>query len=163
MRVSLKTILSTAAAVLVSGAIAWAANTVFFTSIGDLVFPFKAPTAAGTGGTIGDITRGGMAPLNGDLSYTKRTPVTGFSYTFGNFEKDMTFTPAGTLSSGTVVMAAAPIDGGRACIFSTQIVTTLTLSANTGQSINNAISALSANVRYCYIYSIGNTTWDRSQ
>ena len=154
-----------AAALLTIGVVsAIAGTTGLFTSRnGDIVFPFSPPNSSGAGGTIGDTTWGGMAPVNGNLSYTKAVPVTGFSYTFGNFQERMLFNPAGTLSAGTVTMAPAPIDGGDACIFSTQIVSSLTLNANTGQTINNAITALSANVRYCYTYSLGNKTWDRSQ
>jgi hypothetical protein len=127
---------------------------------GDIVFPFSPPSRAGAGGSIGDTTWGGMAPVNGNLSYTKVPARTGFSYTFGNFQADMLFEPTVTLDTGTVTMAPAPIDGARACIFSTQIVTSLTLNANAGQSINNALTALAANVRHCYLYSVGDKTWD---
>jgi hypothetical protein len=62
----------------------------------------------------------------------------------------------------TIVLAAAPSDGARECVFSADIVTTLVVSANTGQSINNAATSLAANASACYIYSLSNLTWDRS-
>lgn len=94
--------------------------------------------------------------------YSKVVPVTGFNYTFANNQTKMLFEPAGTLAAGYVTLAAAPVDGQEACIFSTAAVTAFYLTANTGQSINNAVTALVANTRYCYTYSLANTTWDRS-
>lgn len=59
-----------AAAMLVAGSIAaLAANTTFFTSIGDLVFPFSPPTNSGaTPGTIDNMTIGGATPGVGNFS-----------------------------------------------------------------------------------------------
>ena len=54
----MKRIGSSVAAILLSGTIALAANTIFFTNIGDLTFPFKAPLADGTAGTIDNMTIG---------------------------------------------------------------------------------------------------------
>jgi hypothetical protein len=95
--------------------------------------------------------------------YSKNVPLTGFSLTFGNGQSIMEMAPAGTLSTGTITMAAGPVDGQRALIFSTQAVSTLTLAANTGQTINNAVTSLSANNAVEYLYSASNLTWDRVQ
>jgi hypothetical protein len=150
------------AATLVAATVAaLASSATFFTSIGDLVFPFGVPTPAGQNGTIGDPVRGGMAPVNGNLAYTKVAAATGFSYTFGNFQQWMALRPAGTLAAGYVTMAPSPVDGSVACVSSTQIITSLNLSANTGQTLNDAATSLAANARTCYLYSIGNKTWDR--
>ena len=59
-------------------------------------------------------------------------------------------------------MAPNPGDGQMACLFSTQTQTALTLSANTGQTINNAITAMTALTSYCYVYSATNAAWDRA-
>lgn len=150
------------AALIASVIAAVAANTTFFTSIGDIVFPFSPPNGSGLNGSIGDPVRGGMAPVNGNLSYTKVAAGTGFSYTFVNFQADMLFEPAGTLAAGYVTAAPTPTDGAQECVFSTQAITAFYWAANVGQTINNAITALSANTRVCYRYSIGNATWDRS-
>lgn len=143
------------AILMTSGAFA-ATSTLWSTRIGDVVYPFSQTT-------IGDTVRGGMAPVNGALSYTKVAPATGFQYTFGNFQQEMLFEPAGTLAAGYITMAPQPIDGGKACMFSTEIITSMNLSANTGQSINNAITTLGAAGRACYLYSKANATWDRSR
>lgn len=61
-----KTFLPAAAALLISGAIAFAANTTFFTSIGDLVYPFSPPTTNPTApGTIDNMTLGATTPAGG--------------------------------------------------------------------------------------------------
>lgn len=149
-------VLAVAAALIASSVAALAANTTFFTSIGDIIFPMS-PT------TIGDPVLGGMAPVNGRLSYTKVAAATGFSYTFGNYQQEMLFEPAGTLAAGYVTLAPTPVDGSKACVFSTQIITALSVSANVGQTIVNAVTSLAANARACYLYSSSNLQWDRSQ
>lgn len=142
---------------------ALAGNTILFSSkTGDIIFPITPPNSSKTGGSIGDATRGGMAPVNGADAYFKVVAGTGFSYTFGNYQSEMIFRPAGTLAAGYVTMAPAPVDGARQCVFSTQEITAFYANANTGQSINNAVTALAANTRYCYTYSQSNLTWDRS-
>lgn len=161
----MKRIIIASVAALLAGAIAAiAANTTFLTNAGDQVFPFGQPTNAGANGTIGDVNRGGMAPLNGNLSYSKSVPSTGFAEYFGNFQRTMMLKPSGTLDTGHVYLAAAPIDGAENCLFSTATVTTLTLHAGAStQTLNSAVTTLSANASACYTYSKSNTTWDRSR
>ena len=60
-------------------------------------------------------------------------------------------------------MAPNPVDGANECVFSTQIITALSISANAGQSINNAITTLGALGSACYRYSLSNLTWDQSR
>ena len=156
-----KLTLSIVAALLAGSIAAFAANNTFFTNVGDLVFPFAPPTSTGTGGTIGDVARGGMAPVNGSGSYTKSIPTTGFALTFSNYQAQMLLEPSGTLAAGYVTMAPAPVDGSKACVFSTQIITNLYISANAGQTINDAVTTLAAKARACYLYSISNKTWDQ--
>ncbi|HEY8838135.1 MAG TPA: hypothetical protein VIO16_10760 [Dehalococcoidia bacterium] len=56
-------VLAVAAALIASSVAALAANTTFFTSIGDLVFPITAPSNAGaTPGTIDNMTIGATTP-----------------------------------------------------------------------------------------------------
>ena len=85
-----------------------------------------------------------------------------FTFTFGNSQTFAAFAPSTTLATGVVTLAPNPSDGARECVFSTQIISTLTLNANTGQSIVNAATALTANGSACYIYSLSNATWNRS-
>jgi hypothetical protein len=84
------------------------------------------------------------------------------TYTFAANQGYIILHNGTTISSLTIVLAAAPSDGARECVFSADIVTTLVVSANTGQSINNAATSLAANASACYIYSLSNLTWDRS-
>ena len=108
-----------------------------------------------------------MAPVNGNLAYTKISTAgglgTGFSYTFGNFQAEMLLENSGTLAVGYVTFAPAPVDGQRQCVFTLGAVTAFYPTANTGQTVNNAVTAMSAAGRVCYTYSIANTSWDRSQ
>lgn len=101
------------------------------------------------------------AQLTSQYGYVKNVPLTGFSLIFGNAQSYLGLNPGGTLAAGTVTLAPAPSDGARECIFSTQTITSLTVSANSGQSINNAVTTLSANTGACYLYSASNLTWDR--
>lgn len=57
-----KRLIPSAIAVLLTAAIAWAGNTTFFTSIGDLTFPFTAPLADGTAGAIDNMIIGAGTP-----------------------------------------------------------------------------------------------------
>lgn len=101
------------------------------------------------------------AQLTSQSGYYKSAPATGFTFTFGNSQSFAAFAPSTTLSTGTVTLAPSPSDGARECIFTTNTITTLTVSANTGQSINNAVTTLSANTNACYLFSLSNLTWDR--
>lgn len=162
-----------AAAMLVGGAIAaLAANTTFFTSIGDVIFPFSPPALSGTPGTIDNMTIGATTPAAGTFTQIQGSsnvavkagvPVAPFTHTFSKYETEFLMQPSGTQSYEYVTLAAAPVNNARACIFSTQTITLLYVLANAGQSINNAVTTLAANGRVCYTYSSSNTTWDRSQ
>lgn len=180
MKTGKRTLLSAAVALLVSGAIAWAANTTFFTSLGDIVFPFSPPTLNGANpGTIDNMTIGATTPAPGTFTnlsastiiggqagrYTKnQAPIGNYaSYLFANNQTEMLFEPGSGVTYAYIELAAAPTDGQQVCVFSTQTITTLYLNANSGQTINNAITTLSANAHACYLYSLSNKTWDRSQ
>ena len=88
--------------------------------------------------------------------------LTGFSYTFAPNVTYAVFNPAGTIAAGTITLAANPSDGARNCFFTLNIVSSLTVNANTGQSINNAATAATAAGTQCYLYSASNLTWDRN-
>jgi hypothetical protein len=90
-----------------------------------------------------------------------QTPVAGFSYTVPAGVCGTVFTPAGTLSTGTITMPATPADGMTVNLSSSQAITTLTLNANTGQSILNPITTLSTGGSAAYLYRLSNTTWYR--
>jgi len=100
-----------------------------------------------------DGTQGSCGP------YDYQTPSTGFSYTLT--APVTLFNPSGTLATGTVIMPASPTDGMQVRVASTQIITALTMSANTGQTLLNGLSAFTAGGFALYMYKSSNTTWYR--
>ena len=82
-------------------------------------------------------------------------PLTGFTITMQTAK--LVLNPAGTLATGTVNLPLNPPDGTLAEISSTQTQTALTLNANTGDSIVGAVSALVANTRVAYRYTLFGT------
>ena len=101
------------------------------------------------------------AQITSQSGYKKYSPLTAFSYTFSNSQSDIVLTHSTTIAQGTITFAAAPSDGARECIYAQNTVTTLNLAANTGETLNNAVTTIAAAARVCYIYSLSNTTWDR--
>ena len=101
-----------------------------------------------------------LSGTNGLLqSYDYQVLTTGFSYTFAAGTQVLVINPAGTLATGTITMPAAPADGMTITFSSTQTITALTVSANTGQSINNAMTTFSAGQVATYIYRSASTAW----
>lgn len=96
---------------------------------------------------------------NADQSYSFQTPTTGFSITIGNNVWHLVLDPSATLATGTITMPSSPVDGQLVNIRSSQIVTTLTVSPNTGQSIKNAPTTISAGGTLDAIFRTANTTW----
>ena len=100
-----------------------------------------------------------------DVGYSYQTPTTGFSITIGADVTTLILDPAGTLATGTIIMPAAPRNGRIINLSSSQTITALTVSPNTGQSIKNAPTSLTVSTTsgqgYQYIYRAANTTWYR--
>jgi hypothetical protein len=92
-------------------------------------------------------------------AYDYQTPTTGFSYTFAAGTQTLVMNPAGTLAAGTITMPAAPSDGMTITFSSTQQITALTLSGNTGQTVVGGPTQLIANQPLSFIYRSTNTTW----
>ncbi len=119
------------------------------------IIPGGIPSAGNVYATPSQITS--------QSAYYKSVPLTNFTFTFGNNQSVAAFRPAGTLAGAYVTFAPAPSDGAQECIFSTQTFTALYLAANTGQSLNNAATSLTALAHVCYTYGASNATWDRTQ
>lgn len=79
-------------------------------------------------------------------------PVTGFSITPQT--NKLQLTPAGTLATGTVQFPLNPADGQELSIISSQTQTAITLTAGVGDTIATAVTALVANTKYTYSYSL---------
>jgi hypothetical protein len=104
-----------------------------------------------------------LSGTNGLLqSYDYQVLTTGFTYTFAAGTQVLVINPAGTLATGTITMPASPADGMTIRFSSIQIITALTVSANTGQSIAAAVTTLAAGGGAAYIYRLANTTWYRT-
>jgi hypothetical protein len=102
------------------------------------------------------------AQITSQMGYQKASPITAFSYTFGNSQGLIVLTNSTTIAQGTITFAAAPSDGAQECIFAQNIVTTLNLVAPTGETLDNAVTTIGAAARVCYLYSLSNATWDRA-
>lgn len=105
----------------------------------------------------------------GPYQYT--APLTGASVTVLPTSRRLIVQPAGTISALTVVFPAATllVDNQTLGLCSTQIVTTLTLTAGAGSTILNGPTALAvppatgAGTCYEWVYRLTNTSWYRVQ
>lgn len=88
--------------------------------------------------------------------------VAGGSYTYANGQMSFLLQPSGTVASLTLTTEPAPGDEKKECVLSTATVTSLTLTANTGQTMNGGATALVANTPVCWQYSKQTATWYRS-
>lgn len=86
-----------------------------------------------------------------------QVPLTGFNIT--PIAGKTLLNPAGTLATGTITMPSSAFDGVMVKVSTTQTITSLTVSAATGQSINNAVTTLTAGGRLAYIYRAADKTW----
>ena len=91
--------------------------------------------------------------------YDYQVSTTGFSYTFAAGTNVLVMNPAGTLATGTITMPASPADGMTISFSSTQIISSLTVNANTGQSIVGKPTSLVAGGAATFVYRLSNTTW----
>jgi hypothetical protein len=96
-----------------------------------------------------------------DQSKVDIAPSTGFSQTVANNCTTLLIKPSGTLATGTVIMPAAPVDGQIVKVLSSQTITTLTVSPNSGQSVSGAPTTISASSPFSTIYDLASMTWYR--
>jgi hypothetical protein len=116
--------------------------------------PRGVPQAGNQYVTIGQIA--------GAPSYTFNVPVTGFALTFANNQDWFVLNPAGTLAAGTITFAPNPSDAQRECVVSSQAVSTATFTANSGQTVVGAPTALAAGTSVCFVYVAPVATWFRA-
>lgn len=88
-----------------------------------------------------------------------QTPSTGFTITIAGSTYNQVLAPAGTLATGTLTMPASPSNGTMIRAISTQTITALTVSPNSGQSILGNPTTLAAGGHFFCIYRTSNTTW----
>ena len=97
--------------------------------------------------------------------YQQSSPLTGATVTTLQSVSLVQVTPAGTLAALTWVLPAAPVvDGQVVKLFSTQILTSLTINPSAGQTINGAAvtTLATANSGVEYVYQASNSTWYRA-
>lgn len=97
---------------------------------------------------------------SGVLSKVRQVPVTGFSFTIPVGINNLILDPAGTLASGTIIMPASATDGQVISIITSQSITSVTISGNTGQSIVNAPTTLTTS-GCSFVFDRSAATWYR--
>ncbi len=117
-----------------------------------------------------------MSNVQIDMSKTDRpivplgqitiTPTNGQALVANDKVKNFFLTPAGTLATLSFKLPPKPIDGQPATIYTTQDITALTVTANTGQSIANppagafALGATRRSITYQAVFNgTANATW----
>lgn len=93
--------------------------------------------------------------------YEYNAPVAGASIGIADGTQALILNPAGTIATCTVQMPANPVDGDIVRVSTSQEITGLTVSPNTGQSIKNAPTTLAAAGSFAYLYRNSDTTWYR--
>lgn len=142
-----------------------------FSAIGDggqgVFYWNTGSTAADDGGVTTIVpngsTSGAWTRLNlvSVTPYSIQVPITGFSITIGTGINQLILNPAGTLAAGTVVLPLKVLDEQVVRITSEQIVTALTVSPNTGQTIVGAPTTLAQYGSVSFMYNLANLTWYR--
>ncbi len=102
---------------------------------------------------------------------TYNVPINGDTLTLTNTTRQVILNAAGTIAGMTIVTPAATtlLNGQRLGICTTQIVTTLTMTAGSGTTLANAPTALLVPVAtgaascVSFIYRTADTTWYRTQ
>jgi hypothetical protein len=93
-------------------------------------------------------------------AFAKFVPTAGQNVVIGEFVDRVILNPAGLLATLTITFPTNPKDGQIFTIFSSQIVTTLTLVA-TGLTIQSPLTAFTALGSAEYIYEAATSTWLR--
>ena len=98
--------------------------------------------------------------LGAQRATVQLVPATGFSTTIPNGNGCLMLQPTGALATGTVTLPAQAAEGFEQQIVSTQTVTTLTVVANTGQTLlGSAPAALTAYRAIAFRYVAATMTW----
>lgn len=88
-------------------------------------------------------------------------PLTGVSKTLPDNCEVYICEPAGTIAAHTVVMPENPVDRQRLTMSFDQIVTALTMTPGTSQTINGALTAATAKGFATWMFNEADLTWYR--
>lgn len=94
-----------------------------------------------------------------DSNFDEQTITTGGSYTVPVTDNVVNLHAAGTIAVFTVVLPGAPADGQVIVIVTDQIITALTISPNSGQTIRGAVTTLPLAGRASYRYHGADAIW----
>jgi hypothetical protein len=94
-------------------------------------------------------------------TYSYLTPVTGFTITFPNYTNTLILNPLAGLATGTIIFPALLFDGQYISISSSQTISTLTLTPNSGQTIIGAPTTITNTSSIKFIYRAANKTFYR--
>ena len=89
------------------------------------------------------------------------TPVTGDSITITNTTSVLILKHTATIATLTIVLPAAPSNGQIVHVCTRSTVTTLALSANTGQTSYGAPSTITPTSQTAFIYEAATLSWYR--
>jgi hypothetical protein len=120
------------------------------------------PNGTITSQKAGSFLNSGVLSTNygtADASFSLQAPTNAFSITLGNQIETLVLNPSGNLTSGTVTMPSAPVNGQRLKILSTHTITTLTLTANAGQTLVGSPGTITTGGVIDLIYSTSTSTW----
>lgn len=98
-------------------------------------------------------------------TYAILVPGTGFSATLAptSLSFIQIIDPVGVLATGTIIMPATPVDGQVIRVITSQTITLLTVSPNSGQTIIAAPTTVTSTTSFEYIYALSLTTWFRTK
>lgn len=124
-------------------------------------------STAGTASTKVKIDQTGNLITNfgyADNSVNRQIPATGFTFTVPNGTQTVILDPTVTIATGTVTMPSAPTNGQIAALCVSKTISTLTVLANTGQTMSTAFSSgvVGGSAALRWIYVTADTTWYRA-
>lgn len=111
------------------------------------------------------LTVTGVTQLDGAIGYTKdiQAPATGASLQIADTTRNLILNHSATIATLTITLPQAPVDGQQVDIFSRSVVTTLTLNAGTGETIEtgHTITTLAAAGSVGYYFQLSDNKWYR--
>ena len=96
--------------------------------------------------------------------YLYQVPLTGFTITMTTLQSAVSINPAGTLAAGTITLPPTTTDGKLVTIYSSQIITALTINTSNSATFAPAVvTTLAADASVGYVYDKANNQWHRIQ
>lgn len=110
-----------------------------------------------------------LSALRDGAQYSYTVPTTGFTIAMTAEQSVLSLNPAGTLANGVVTLPPTLYDGKIVTIFSSQVVTSLTLATSNGATFVPAASTglfgtiTNGGVSISFVYDLANNQWHRMQ